>query len=215
MNFDITPVRTWFGYTRRERRASFILLILIVFVISVRFLVPDKKISIENIPLDIQEYSTDTVPVLKSKERGIPGNKPEVRNSKPFIADINRCDTSELIKLPGIGPVLSARIIKYRQLLGGYASKEQLREVYGLPGETYDLIKDMVSADTLLILKININTTDYKRLDRMPYFERSEINSILKYREMAGRIRNINELVDNKVLSREKAGKVRPYLIFD
>src|SRR5690606_40943919 len=46
--------------------------------------------------------------------------------------DINRCTAGELVALPGIGPVLAERIIKYRNLLGGFVDKWQLVEVYGL-----------------------------------------------------------------------------------
>src|SRR5665648_1161064 len=48
-----------------------------------------------------------------------------------FLIDINSCDSATLVTLSGIGPVLSARIIKYRRLLGGFATTEQLKEVYG------------------------------------------------------------------------------------
>jgi DNA uptake protein ComE-like DNA-binding protein len=242
MKSDTSPIRNWFGYTRRERRASFILLVLIVSVISVRFLIPEKRIPIENIPLDLKENMTgsesvpsdkallsgyhnlasgsasdDTLHPSESKwnEGGKLSRSQAKQKKKSFIVDINRCDTSEIIKLPGIGPVLSVRIIRYRQLLGGFASKDQLREVYGLPSETYDLVKDMVFVDTLLISKININVADYKMLDRMPYFERYEVTAILKYRELEGMIRDISELVDNKVITEEKALKVRPYLRFE
>ena len=58
------------------------------------------------------------------------------------LLDINSCDSSSLVMLPGIGPVLSARIIKFRSLLGGFARKDQLKEVYGLPIETYNLISE-------------------------------------------------------------------------
>ncbi len=176
---------------------------------------PDKKITVEDIPVEIHENELDSVPLMIYKKTG-PGNiKKEVQNKKHPLVDINRCDTSELIRLPGIGPVLSARIIKYRQLLGGYVSKEQLREVYGLPAETYELIKNMISVDTLVVVRININTAGYRELDRLPYFEKSEINSVLKYRELEGKIDSIMELVDNKILSEEKAGKVRSYIRFD
>ncbi len=49
------------------------------------------------------------------------------------ILNLNICDSASLEALPGIGPVLSSRIIKYRNLIGGYVSVDQLKEVYGLP----------------------------------------------------------------------------------
>ncbi|MBI5011177.1 MAG: hypothetical protein HZB98_16315, partial [Bacteroidia bacterium] len=52
MKFDFSPIRNWFGYTRMERRASLILLMLIFAVFSVRFLIPDKPIIVEEIPVE-------------------------------------------------------------------------------------------------------------------------------------------------------------------
>lgn len=133
---------------------------------------------------------------------------------RPLI-NLNSCDSALLESLPGIGPVLSVRILKYRKLLGGFATAEQLREVYGLPPETFDLIKGRVFADTSLIRKIRINTAEYRDLAALPYFEKYEVTSILKYRELAGRINSIEDLIDNKILPREKAIKVKAYLDFN
>lgn len=129
--------------------------------------------------------------------------------------DLNSSDSAVLVSLPGIGPVLSARIIKYRHLLGGFARTEQLKEVYGLPGETYDLIKDWVFADSTVINRININSADFRELSHIHYFERYEVTAILKFRELKGKINNIGDLTDNKLISLEKLNKVRPYLRFD
>ena len=97
-----------------------------------------------------------------------------------------------LESLPGIGPVLSVRIIKYRNLLGGYASSGQLREVYGLPEERHSiLISQRVFADSLAVRKIRINEADFKALIRHPYFQRTEVSAILKYRELKGVIPDI------------------------
>jgi len=134
--------------------------------------------------------------------------------TRPMMIDINSCDSAQLLPLPGIGPVLSGRIIRFRNLLGGYASIEQLQEVYGLSPETYNMIKDRITADTTLIDKININTADFRRFRRLPYFEQNEINDMLRYRNMNGQIYNIDELIENNILSEDKATKVKPYLSF-
>ena len=117
--------------------------------------------------------------------------------------------------MPGIGPVLSVRIIKYRNLLGGFAKVDQLREVYGLSSETFDLIKGRVYADSAEVVRININEAAYKDLSRLPYFENYEVTAILKYRELKGRIAGMNELTENKLISTEKAVKIRPYISFE
>lgn len=208
--------REWFGFSRRERRASAILLLIIACVVSVRFLVPDRNKAPELVLLAAEP---DTLmPVVKQDvrvSRDTRKGKLPVRAAVTRPIELNKCDTSELVCLPGIGPVLSARIIKYRMLLGGYASVEQLKEVYGLPPETFEKISSLVSADTLLIELININSADYRRLSRMPYFDREEINSILKYRQLQGKIRSLDEMIVNKLVDDETAKKVKHYLRYD
>lgn len=230
----------WFGFTRRERRSTFALLLIVVFIIGFKYMVPDTRITIQDI--------TDSLLVTKSTpaiDSGIHGGaytfsanskghgtkpvfigKPKINrltirkddsysNQKQQLIEINRCDSVTLVRLPGIGPVLSARIIKYRRLLGGYARIEQLKEVYGLPEETYELIKNRVSADSTFISRIDINTAGYKELSHIRYLEKYEISSILKYRQLKGRIEEISELISNKIITKEKAFKVGPYLKFE
>lgn len=206
------PLLEWFGFTRRERRATFFLLILILFVAGFRFIIPGQNITVEKIPVDIFTW-TDTL--LIEKEESVTGhikqNRPDFQ--RPLL-EINTCDSAALEALPGIGPVLSVRIIKFRKLLGGFASVEQLREVYGLSEEVFNLISPRLYADTTYISKIIINDAGFKDLIRLPYFESYEVTAILKYRDLQGRIANISELTDNKLISSEKVDKVKPYLDF-
>jgi DNA uptake protein ComE-like DNA-binding protein len=131
------------------------------------------------------------------------------------LIELNRSDSAALVSLPGIGPVLSSRIIKFRNLIGGYATVDQLREVYGLPEETFILIRDRVYADTTLLRFIQINAADYRTLSRFPYLEKPAVSAILKYRELKGKINSISDLTENKLIDSEKAEKIRPYLRFD
>jgi competence protein ComEA len=141
--------------------------------------------------------------------------RPHDHQQQMSVIDLNRCDSAMLVRLPGIGPVLSARIIKYRHLIGGFANLDQLKEVYGLPVETFDLIKTKIFVDTLLITRININSSAYKELIRLPYIERYEVISIMKYRELKGKITGIGDLIGNKLLPEDKALKIRPYIDFE
>jgi len=211
-HFSLEPLRNWFGYSRRERRSSFLLIIIIAFVGGIRFMVLPSKETLEIVTLELPAQTIDTVVQKKpvySRQNYTPGTRQKVPVQ---VVELNTCDSAALEALPGIGPVLSARIIKYRNLLGGYASVEQLREVYGLTEETYDLVKERVCADAGLVKKININTAGYKQLMGLRYLEKGDIPAILKYRELMGRIENIEELVKNKILTEEKAEKVKWYL---
>ena len=207
-------LKNWFGYSRRERRSTFILLILILSVAGVRFVLPERELTIVEIPGGPSESYNESHPY--NKTIGFIPKKQEVsvkRKQRPLL-DLNTCDSTSLEALPGIGPVLSARIVKYRNLLGGYASIGQLKEVYGLTGETFSLISGRVFADSGAVKKIKVNSADFKGLIRLPYFERYEVNAILKFRELNGRIDDIGDMIDNKIITNEKAVRVKPYLEF-
>jgi len=211
-HFSLEPLRNWFGYTRRERRSSFLLIIIIVLVAGIRFIVPQSKEQLEIVTLELPARTYDTVNQKKPvyvRQSYNPGTK---RREPIQMIELNTCDSASLEALPGIGPVLSVRIIKFRNLLGGFGSVEQLREVYGLSEETFDLVKKRVSADAGLVRKININSADYKQLMSLRYLEKGDIPAILKYRELMGKIENIEELVKNKILTEEKAEKVKWYV---
>ena len=47
--------RNWFGYSRRERRSTFILLNIIVIITGIRYIFPFHDISLKEIPLDLME----------------------------------------------------------------------------------------------------------------------------------------------------------------
>ncbi|HPY67732.1 MAG TPA: helix-hairpin-helix domain-containing protein [Bacteroidales bacterium] len=207
-------LRSWFGYTRRERRSSFFILVVTLAIAGVRLVVPARDLTVEEIDVGLFGPLLDSA----GKSEQYVQNKGQFTSNYPFqhreILELNTCDSVSLESLPGLGPVLSARIIKYRNLLGGYASVDQLKEVYGLSEDTYNLVSGFLRADPALVRKIQINNADYKQLIRMPYLERSEISAILKYKELMQKINNIDELIENKIITIEKAAKISPYLAF-
>ncbi len=210
------PLKNWFGYSRRERRSTFILLILIVAVAGVRFMLPEQEIIVEELPGGTFTSFTDSIAFKQTTAySGFRQGQQGFRARKPSqLINLNISDSASLEALPGIGPVLSVRILKYRNLLGGYASVSQLKEVYGLSEETFNLISGRVIADSTTVRKIRINDSDFKGLIRFPYFEREEVNAILKYLELNGRLNGVDDMVVNKLVTVDKATKLRPYLEF-
>lgn len=230
MKLNMEPVKNWFGFSRRERRATFILFIMVFIIVGVRYLIPDSMIAIEDFSGTIAPEETNTG--FQRKDSSVRSRKNTPDNygaakynrtayaGKPYVQkkvriDINSSDSATMVTLPAIGPVLSARIIKYRKLLGGFVSIEQLKEVYGLSTATYEIIKGRVFADSTKISRLNINSANYKEILRFPYFEKYEVSAILKYRDLKGRIKGIDDLTENKLITSEKANKVLPYLKFE
>jgi len=132
--------------------------------------------------------------------------------SSPVSIELNSTDTTELKGLPGIGSVFAARIIGYRNLLGGYSQKEQLMEVYGLSPQTYNNILPLISIDTNLIRKLSLNSSDFRDLLRHPYLNKYQTEAILQYRKLQGAFRSLDELIQNNLMPGEVFIKVRPYL---
>lgn len=130
----------------------------------------------------------------------------------PQRIDINCADTNILMRIHGIGPVLSSRIIRYRSLLGGFYSMEQLSEVYGLNDTVLQLLKRDFCADTTLIIKLNVNKALITELMRHPYIGKSCARGIIRYRTTVSEIKNINELKINGLIDKEQFEKARKYL---
>ena len=67
---------------------------------------------------------------------------------EPFIdipkVDINRADSAALDALPGIGPYFAAKILEYREELGGYTSIEQLMDIKYFDREKFDGLSDLI-----------------------------------------------------------------------
>lgn len=128
------------------------------------------------------------------------------------LIELNSADTTDLLKLNGIGPAYAQRIIKYRNLLGGFSNKAQLLEIYNFPLETFQKIESYIYTDTLSLKKIRINFAEYKDFIRHPYFSKQQVDAILKYRQKNGSFENIEQLTKESLLDEQTFLKVKPYL---
>lgn len=128
------------------------------------------------------------------------------------LVELNSADSLDLQQLTGIGSSFSRRIIKYRDLLGGFYSKEQLREVYGMDSTRYNGIKENISIDPGKIRKININTVTIKEFTKHPYIEFYVAKSILNYRNEIGTFTDLNQIRDARLIYNELFIKLEPYM---
>jgi competence ComEA-like helix-hairpin-helix protein len=128
--------------------------------------------------------------------------------------DLNSSSENDFQRLPGIGPVLSKRIVKFRDNLGGFHSKQQLGEVFGLPDSTFHSIIDLIEIKTE-IRKININVATEKELGKHPYLSYKTARLIVNYKKQHGPFNNVEDLLKIKVLSSELVDKIAVYLSFN
>lgn len=129
-----------------------------------------------------------------------------------IMVELNVADSADLIQLNGIGPTYANRIIKYRDLLGGYHSKDQLKEIYNFPEETYAKIHTQVYVDTLKIVKLRINFAEFPELLRHPYLNKAQVKALLAKREADGPFKDITELQVLKSFDSEIIGKISAYI---
>ena len=83
--------------------------------------------------------------------------------------NLNRADQESLEALPGIGPVLSERIIRYRELLGGFYSVDQLLEVYGLHESHFNMAVGNLFVSPEELTLIDLDNIAFRDLLRHPY----------------------------------------------
>lgn len=130
------------------------------------------------------------------------------------IIEINNADSAELIKIYGIGPVFASRIIKYREKLGGFYHKSQLREVYGIDSTRYAQIEDQVVIDTSGVRHIYINTVSLSELRKSPYLDYYLAKKIIDKRIQKGKFTSPLELGEILSSKPEVFKKILPYLVF-
>lgn len=126
---------------------------------------------------------------------------------------LNAADTAEWKKIPGIGSTFAARIVKYRNLLGGFVSVEQLREVYGIDNELFSRISPYIQADENFA-KLRINELEFKELLRHPYLNYKQVRAIVNLRKRKGDIASIHELAMLDEFTSEDIFRIEPYLEF-
>jgi len=140
--------------------------------------------------------------------------KPETKSytSRYSVIDINSADTSAFISLPGIGSKLAARIINFRDRLGGFYSVEQVKETFGLPDSTYQKIKQYLKLDNAFVKKININTATIDELKAHPYIKFSLANPIVAYRIEHGLFSKVEDVKKVMAVTEDVYRKIAPYL---
>ncbi len=128
--------------------------------------------------------------------------------------ELNSADTAALRQLYGIGPVFAARIVKYRNLLGGYVRKEQLLEVYGMTPERYDGIAESVTVDASQVERLEVNKADISQLRRHPYLDYYQAKALVDYRQKGHTFHSAADLLKVNLIDEATVEKLEGYLLF-
>lgn len=159
----------------------------------------------------------DVQPVAEKKE---PPEKPEFTKNKIatvelHFVELNGADTTELMKLKGIGRYKATRIIEYRQRLGGFLDVSQLREIPQIEDSLYYELEPFLSVNPELIQKTDLNAADYRTLIRHPYMTKEAVNLILNYRKQHGPYKKPEEIKRIRAFKEDFVNKILPYIKAD
>lgn len=115
------------------------------------------------------------------KQRKVSGasSLPESLESSSQV-DINRATVDEWDALPGFGPVLSARVVRYREALGGFVSVDQLHSVYGLDTAVISTVRDRLVANPTEVSPLCLDSISFSSLVRHPLFDAEQTRRILR-----------------------------------
>lgn len=129
------------GFTRRE---------ILVLLFLVTGLVAGMGVRVYRQHWEpLPEISDETIQLSQTLEesRGETNGIKEDRVEERLIVNINDADCPTLEKLPGIGPVIAARIVDYRQRHGVFQAPEELMKVRGIGKQNYQRIKPFIEVD--------------------------------------------------------------------
>ena len=132
---------------------------------------------------------------------------------KAKIKDLNNATAEELRSINGIGDKLSQRIVKFRDLLGGFLVEEQLGHVYGLQPEVVKrILNDYGILESPDITKININQVSSRDISKLVYIKYEVAARIVAFREANGGITSFDELMEIEDFPSEKLDIIKLYL---
>jgi len=235
---DFSFIQEYLIFNKREQRGLWVLSLLIFLVIVINGLLPmlyqDKQVDFSAFEEEVKAFEA-SLAKTKTKNRRPASlmdstvakevdEKEFVKEEKPVIVkqvqkkevlsiELNACDSIDLIKLKGIGPVFASRIIKYRRILGGYYCKEQLIDVYGMDSERLNPILSSITVDTNLLIKMDLNTIEFKQLLKHPYFEYEIVKAIFNYKRDINEYSEVSQLLSVSGISEEMYLRMRKYLI--
>ena len=213
----------YFYFNKKERLALFVFCILLVSINTIYFSFEpmDTPVCFEFDSLAFNGADS----VRKSKKSNFVSPKYSNSKVKPIAIkvkpksflriNINQADSLAFSTLNGIGPIFSSRIVRYRNWLGGFHSKEQLLDVYGIDSMLFNHILPHLMVSSSDVKKMNINTTNFSSLASHPYIKKSIEKSIIKYRNHHGNFTSLAQLKLIPLIDEDLFRKIAFYLTIE
>lgn len=226
------------GFSRREKRSLFLILIFILLSIFYRLWNSSKDpVSIEISEIqkqEIQEFiSSIEKKVEKKKEYGPTREENKITEPEYFYFDPNTLSGKELSKL-GLNDFVIGNILKYRDAGGTFTDPGDLKKIYGLderefnrlanwidiPEQTREkaLDKDLISGEEEIYLKdtaYELNRVNFSDLMKINALTPKIAGRIINYREILGGYYDIQQLKEVYGMNDSLLSKIKPHLVID
>lgn len=208
--------KNYLSITKKEWNGLVVLVILIAFVLAAPYLLQLSRKDTTINPADFNK----AVAVLKQAQKSQDNDEraeavPVLKKAvDEVVIELNSADSAKLTELKGIGTSFARRIVNYRNRLGGFVNKEQLKEVFGMDDDRYAEMQGQLSVDASQIKKIHINKVDFEGLKHFPYLTFKQMNAIVQFREQHGDYASLNNMRNIAILNDKILRKIGTYIDF-
>ena len=127
------------------------------------------------------------------------------------LVDLNRADTTELKKIPGIGIGIAQAIVAYRNRLGGFYDVAQLQELKWVTSD----IQRWFKVENCPIHRINANKASLDRLRAHPYINYYQARVIVEFRRKKDKLKSLSQLSLYEEFAEKDLERLSHYLTFD
>ena len=159
-----------------------------------------------------RESTTERVQRLTSSQPAYPRTE---KFAPGVIVELNSADTTILKKVPGIGSAFANRIVRYRDLLGGFYAVHQLAEVYGIDEERYVAFEPWFSVDDSFVNKLPVNSIPQDSLSRHPYISYRQARAIVQLRTQKKQLSGWENFALLDEFTEQDQSRILPYLSFE
>lgn len=212
-------IKEYFNFSKRERNGILVLIIILILLISARFVVnnihKNKRVDFTEFEAEIDEFIAYQTPDL-SKER--------------FLFDPNTASSEELLSL-GLSPKSVNGILEYREKDWKFYKPEDLMRVRDITEEEYEYLKDYINIpkktyssdykyqypenssneDNHELFYFDPNTATKDELEKLGFLS-WQADNIIKYRDKGGYFSRSDDIEKIYGLDDDFIAEIKPWI---
>ena len=159
------------------------------------------------------DLATRLAPYVRTSIKNT-ASKPWATAYKPAYAqaapiDINTASVQEFEALKGIGPVLAARIVGFREKQGGFVKVQDILQVYGVKDSLLQALAPYLRLDVGRVPKSNLNQASVLQLVQKAGLQVVVAQAIVRWRQQNGAFANFEALENFEGLSAASMAALR------